>query len=109
VKEVIVEANNQVWLMADLVLLMDMITEKIKNNPELSWQILIPAKSIEASGYKLPPSQLRDTLRISTLGDVSTGKALNERRAGVTFPDATGRLDFNSGFRSDDPAFSQVR
>jgi predicted transcriptional regulator len=31
--------------------------------------------------------------------------ALNEKIAGVTFPNTTGKLDFNSGFRSSNPLF----
>ena len=30
---------------------------------------------------------------------------MNEKIAGVTFPDTMGKLDFNGGFRSDNPLF----
>jgi hypothetical protein len=31
--------------------------------------------------------------------DIKAAIVLYEKRAGVTFPDMTGKLDFNSGFR----------
>jgi predicted transcriptional regulator len=37
--------------------------------------------------------------------NIKAGLALNEKIAGLTFPDVTGRLDFNSGFRSSDLLF----
>jgi hypothetical protein len=37
--------------------------------------------------------------------DIQAGDVLNKKKARVTFPDLTGKLDFNSGFRSSDPLF----
>jgi predicted transcriptional regulator len=39
--------------------------------------------------------------------DINVGIALNEKIAGLTFLNTTGKLDFNSGFRSDNPVFLQ--
>jgi predicted transcriptional regulator len=36
---------------------------------------------------------------------VKLGMSLNEKSAGVTFPDKDGRVDFDSGLRSSDPSF----
>jgi len=37
--------------------------------------------------------------------EIKAGIALNEKVAGLTFADNMGRLDFNSGFSSNDLAF----
>jgi len=37
--------------------------------------------------------------------DIKAGIALNEKIAGLTFPDIMGKLDFNSGFKSDNLLF----
>jgi predicted transcriptional regulator len=37
--------------------------------------------------------------------DIKAGMALNEKIAGLTFPNTRGKLDFNSGFRSNNPVF----
>ncbi|HKO65018.1 MAG TPA: hypothetical protein VJU13_07430 [Candidatus Nitrosocosmicus sp.] len=37
--------------------------------------------------------------------DIQAGNVLNKKKARVTFPDLTGKLDFNSGFRSSDGYF----
>jgi predicted transcriptional regulator len=42
---------------------------------------------------------------IEDLNDIKAGISLNDKISGVTFPDNTGTLDFNSGFRSSSSTF----
>ncbi len=37
--------------------------------------------------------------------EIKAGIALNEKMAGLTFPDTTGKLDFNRGFESNNYVF----
>jgi predicted transcriptional regulator len=45
---------------------------------------------------------LRDKLELKLVPDenVKIGVAMNERIAGIAFPDLKGKMDFNSGFTS---------
>ena len=55
-----------------------------------------------------PPQQsmeLGEGVQVGLVDRVGAGLAMNEKTAGITFPDSSGRLDFNSGFASDNPRF----
>jgi hypothetical protein len=45
---------------------------------------------------------------LENASEVAAGIALNEKIAALSLPDNKGRLDFNSGFTSDNPAFRRT-
>ena len=104
-EQVLSEARQYVWLMADQVLMLDAVTEKLLDGGPVSWRIIIPAAVAKKEDYRLPPNDFKGRVELGLLGDVKLGMSLNEKTAGVTFPDKDGRVDFDSGLRSSDPRF----
>ena len=112
IQQVVQSAEEYIWLMADHRLGdQEYVTKsgKLENSGTVTWRVIVPA----ASGINW--AEVRRTVGIhkgrieyhliQDPNDIKVGMALNEKIAGVTFPDITGKLDFNSGFRSDNPLF----
>jgi predicted transcriptional regulator len=82
---------------------------KLESNSTVTWRVIVPANS------SINWTELRRTVGTHTgrieyhliedPSDIKAGIALNEKIAGVTFLDPTGKLDFNGGFRSGNPLF----
>lgn len=101
------EAEEYIWLMADHPIGGE---EFIGGNTKLEttdvkWRIIIPGDN------NFDPSDLQYTYDprkgkriefglMKESKEIKAGIVLNERTAGLTLPDLSGRLDFNSGFRS---------
>jgi predicted transcriptional regulator len=105
-------AEEYIWLMADHRLGdQEYVTKsgKLESSNTLTWRVIVPA------GSSIDWAEIRRTVGIhkgrieyhliEDPTDIKAGIAMNEKIAGVTFPDITGKLDFNSGFRSDNPLF----
>jgi predicted transcriptional regulator len=111
-QQVVQSAEENIWLMADHRLgNQEYVTKsgKLESNSRIMWRVILPASS------SISWAEVRRTAGIHSgrieyhliedPNDIKTGIALNEKIAGVTFPDAMGKLDFNGGFRSDNPLF----
>jgi hypothetical protein len=89
------------------------VTESGKlESSTVTWRIIVPASSINFDWTRLRASVGTHKGRIEyhlieDPNDIKVGIALNEKVAGLTFPNMTGKLDFNTGFRSDNPVFRQ--
>jgi predicted transcriptional regulator len=107
-------AEKYIWLMADHRLGdQEYVTKsgKLESNSTVTWRVIVPANSSSIIDW----SELRRTVGthtgrieyhlIENPSDIKAGIALNEKIAGVTFLDPTGKLDFNGGFRSGNPLF----
>jgi predicted transcriptional regulator len=105
-------AEEYIWLMADHRLGdQEYIAKsgKLESSSTITWRVILPA------GSSIDWAELRKTVGIhkgrieyhliEDPDEIKVGIALNEKIAGVTFPDAMGRLDFNGGFRSSNPLF----
>ena len=112
IQQVVQSAEEYIWLMADHRLGdQEYVTKsgKLENSGTVTWRVIVPAAS------DINWAEVRRTVGIhkgrieyhliQDPNDIKVGMALNEKIAGVTFPDITGKLDFNSGFRSDNPLF----
>jgi predicted transcriptional regulator len=96
------EAGRYVWLASDNV--MDLSTLGVRAaSGNLLLRIIVPAASI--GGATPLNAELRNETEVRLLDKVNAGLALNEKTAGVSLPDLTGKIDFNSGFGSGDPNF----
>ena len=78
----------------------------------VTWRIILPANSSNINWKKVRADVRTNKGRIEyhlieDPNDIKVGIAMNEKIAGLTFPNTTGKLDFNSGFRSDNQAFRQ--
>jgi predicted transcriptional regulator len=111
-QQVVASAEEYIWLMADHRLgNQEYVTKsgKLETNSRITWRVILPASS------NINWAEIRKTAGIHTgriechliedPNDIETGIAMNEKIAGVTFPSARGNLDFNGGFRSDNPLF----
>jgi predicted transcriptional regulator len=111
-QQVVQDAEEYIWLMADHPLgRQEYVTksEKLESSSTVTWRVIIPAVS------SIDWAELRRTVvthkgrieyhLVEDPDDIKAGIALNEKIAGLTFPSTTGKLDFNSGFRSSNPLF----
>ena len=82
---------------------------KLESNSRITWRVILPASSnINWAEIRRAAGVHKGRIEyhlIEDPNDIKTGIAMNEKIAGVTFPNATGKLDFNGGFRSDNPLF----
>ncbi len=99
-ERIINTANEYVWLMADQALITGPSIAQGISNRDLSVRIMIPKSTHIPERYQQTKTLLGDRLELKLLADedVKVAFAMNEKIAGVTFPDLKGRMDFNSGF-----------
>jgi predicted transcriptional regulator len=111
-QQAVQDAEEYICLMADHRLGdQEYVTKsgKLESNSTITWRVILPVSS------SINWSELRRTVGthkgrieyhlIEDPSDIKAGIALNEKIAGVTFLDSTGKLDFNGGFRSGNPLF----
>ena len=96
------EAKRFVWLASDNVMDLSTLGGRAASE-DVVLRIIVPAGRI--SGPQSVGAELPAKAELRVVGKVSAGLALNEKTAGVTFPDLAGKIDFNSGFAGGDPKF----
>lgn len=104
-EEVLRESRDHVWLMADQILLFDSVIKKMTSGDQVSMKIVIPRAAIRNAEYEDIPSEFRGRVEVGLVEEVKVGLALNEKIAGVTFPDNNGTVDFDRGFRGANAPF----
>jgi predicted transcriptional regulator len=111
-QQVVQEAEKYIWLMADHPLGGEEYVSgsgKLESNSTVTWRVIIPDdSSIDWTRLRASAGTHKGRIEyrlIEDPSDIKAGIALNEKIAGLTFPDTTGKLDFNSGFRSSNPIF----
>jgi predicted transcriptional regulator len=111
-QQVVQDAEEYIWLMVDHPLgggeFVDRSAKLVSNNT-VKWRVIIPAdSSIDWKSVRADVGTHKGRIEYHLIEDpydIKAGIALNEKIAGFTFPDNTGKLDFNSGFRSSNPLF----
>ena len=104
--EVFREAKSYVWLSSDNVMDLSALGRK-EGGEDVLLRIIIPTAALREAPSGTVRMELGEKVELRVVDRVYAGLALNEKRAGVTLPDPTGKLDFNSGFGSDDPKFQK--
>jgi predicted transcriptional regulator len=102
IKEVISEGREFVWLVAD----QPPIVSKVAGDSFRSRDL--PVKLIAETVDKKTLSDVRSALRngeVVLMNDVRVAMAINEKRAGICFPDLRGKPDFGAGFTGTDEHF----
>ncbi len=102
------EAREYIWVMADQVLDLSFDPVDAVEKRGLSVRSIIPSQAVRdlPQGATRPmPGPWPERLELRLLDDIRFGIAMNEHAAGVVFADMNGKLDFNRGFRGEDPAF----
>jgi predicted transcriptional regulator len=114
IQQVVQDAEEYIWLMSDHPLGgQEYVTRsgKLESTDSVRWRIIIPSdSSIDWTSVRAAVGTHKGRIEyrlIQDPNDIKAGIAMNEKIAGLTFPNATGKLDFNSGFRSDNPVFRQ--
>jgi predicted transcriptional regulator len=110
-QQVVHDADKYIWMMADHPLGgEEYVTKSGKlESSNVTWRIIVPAaSSIDWTELRRTAGTHKGRIEyhlIEDPGDIKAGISLNEEIAGVTFPDPMGKLDFNGGFRSNNPLF----
>lgn len=111
-QQVVQSAEEYIWLMADHRLGdQEYVTKsgKLETSAMMTWRIILPADSnINWTRVRTTAGIHRGRIEYRLIEDadnIKIGIAMNEKIAGVVFPDTMGKIDFNGGFRSDDPLF----
>ncbi|WP_458719670.1 hypothetical protein [Candidatus Nitrosocosmicus sp. R] len=112
IQQTVTEAEEYIWLMADHPIGGDeYVGGKKLDTSNVKWRVIIPRGTDFDEiilRYRSLPTKYKGRIEyvlIADSKDIKAGIVLNEKRAGVTFPDMSGKLDFNIGFRSNDPLF----
>jgi predicted transcriptional regulator len=112
IQQVVQDAEEYIWLMADHPLgRQEYVTksEKLESSSTVTWRVIIPAdSSIDWTELRRTVGTHKGRIEYHLIEDpnyIKVGIALNEKIAGLSFPDITGKLDFNKGFRSDNLVF----
>ena len=104
VEEVIKEAEQYIWLMSDQLGARLRHTYD-QNHPEkTSFRLILP-RNIKPEVLEYSRSDLGAKLEIGLVDDVKVCIAMNEKIAGVFFPDLNGRIDFARGFTGKTSSF----
>jgi predicted transcriptional regulator len=108
-QQVVQGAEEYIWLMADHRLgNQEYVTKsgKLESNNRITWRVILPASSnINWAEVRRTAGIHKGRIEYHFSTDIIAGIAMNEKIAGVTFPGAMGKLDFNGGFRSSNPLF----
>ena len=110
-QRVVHDAEEYIWLMADHPLGGEEYVggKKLEISSHVTWKVIVPVGSnVDWTRLRSSVGDHKDRIEYALIedpNDIHAGIALNEKIAGLTFPDMTGRLDFNSGFRSGDHLF----
>ncbi len=103
-ERVLERAKQFVLFMTDQTMLSEERTR------EIAGRARIPIRAIVPRGILPPTARVRDAyaaeepssgLVVRVLPAVRLGLAMNERLAGVCFPDREGKIDFSAGFNGD--------
>jgi predicted transcriptional regulator len=112
IQQVVQDAEEYVWLMADHPLGgQEYVTRsrKLESTSSVRWRVIIPADgNIDWTELRRTVGTHKGRIEYHLIEDpidIKAGMALNEKIAGLTFPNTRGKLDFNSGFRSNNLAF----
>ena len=102
VDQVIREAEQFIWIMSDQCPVYD---HSVNHPEKLSVRCL--QTSIKREEYQWAKNMFGDRFEPKYEDDIKISIVLNEKIAGVCFPDLNGKIDFSLGFRSSNPRFHQ--
>jgi predicted transcriptional regulator len=102
IEQVINSAKEYVWLMADKAVITGPSINQAIGSRDVFVNIIIPRSSLTPEEHQQIKRLLRDKLELKLVPDekIKIGIAMNEKIAGIAFPDLKGKMDFDSGFTS---------
>jgi predicted transcriptional regulator len=95
IEQVISSAKEYIWLMADQAVITGPSINQAIGNRDVSVNIIIPKSSLTSEEYQQIKRLLRDKLELKLVPDenIKIGIAMNEKIAGIAFPDLKGRME----------------
>jgi predicted transcriptional regulator len=102
---IVTQAEEYLWLMADHpVRKTSFITAALAGKPTRV-RILGRETASAREDFKQAKRTLGDKFEARLMATPEVALAMNEREAGLAFPDLTGKVDYNRGFQSSDAEF----
>jgi predicted transcriptional regulator len=86
--------------MADQAVITGPSINQAIGNRDVCVSIIIPKNNLTPEEYQQIKRLLRDKLELKLVPGENIKIAMNEKIAGIAFPDLKGKMDFNSGFTS---------
>jgi predicted transcriptional regulator len=103
-QQVMSEAKEFVWLMADQILTIDFNSQQRLLERRISVRTIIP--SIEFTSRQLSANlTVPENMEMRFADQVRAGIAMNDSMAGVVFPELSGKIDFSCGFAGTNQGF----
>jgi predicted transcriptional regulator len=98
IENVVNSAKEYIWLMADQAVITGPSIDQAIGNRDVTVNIIIPKSSLTSEEYQQIRRLLKDKLELKLVPDenIKIGIAMNEKIAGIAFPDLKGKMDFNS-------------
>jgi len=104
VMNVISNAKEYVWFMADQPILSGSSIDRSLLTKNVQTRLIADQGMPKASLVNLR-SSLKEKFETGLISKVNFAMAMNEKFAGICFPDLNGQVDFRSGFRGSDAEF----
>jgi predicted transcriptional regulator len=102
VETVITEAKEYIWFMGDQILVP--VTDQTTSDRNITWRAILP-RNINPGELQYAGSKFKAKVELGMVDEIKVGIAMNEKIAGVSFPDLNGRIDMSYGFRASSPRF----
>jgi predicted transcriptional regulator len=104
-QQVMNEAKEFVWLMADQILtILDINSQQRLLERRISTRVIIPAKEF-TSRQSSANLTMPENMEMRLADQVSAGIAMNDSMAGVVLPELSGKVDFSCGFAGTNQSF----
>ncbi len=84
---------------------LDEVAAKALHSEGVSIRVVVPRPVARDDAYAELLRGFKGDMELGLVDDVRVGMALNEKVAGVIFPDRDGKVDFDEGLRGHSPAF----
>jgi predicted transcriptional regulator len=105
VERVLNEADDFAWFLSDQALLTSTAVLGAAKKSGVTVRVVVPESLLRPAGSARTPDRPIEAVEIRVVPEVRVGIAMNERIAGVSFPDSTGRIDHSAGFRGSSAEF----
>lgn len=103
-QNVIGEAKEFVWLMADQILPIDQSSLQRLVECEISVKVICPASEFSSQKFTSNVT-IPENMEMRSVDQVRAGVSMNDSVAGVVFPEVGGRIDFSIGFAGNNQRF----
>jgi predicted transcriptional regulator len=105
VERVLTEAKEFAWFLSGEAMLSGDAVRAPAVRSGISIRVLVPTTLFDPPVRYATPGTRESRFEVRVLPEVRIAIAMNERLAGMSFPDLSGRIDYSAGLRGTSPAF----